>query len=238
VSEESALNPVTPYAVSKAQAEEGIRKLADANFSATFPRGATAYGVSPRLRFDLVLNNLAAWAFTTGQVYLKSDGMAWRPIVHAEDLARAFVAMLHAPRSVVHNQVFNVGRTEGNYRVRRLAEIVSDVVPGAQISYAKDARRDVRCYRVNCDKIRERLPAWRPRWNARRGVEQLYAAFQNNGLTLEAFEGQKYSRVAHVRHLLSEARLTRDLRWTANAAPTTERSGSGGSGGQRWTAPD
>jgi nucleoside-diphosphate-sugar epimerase len=233
VSEESAPNPVTPYALSKAQAEVGIRELADASFSPTFPRGATAYGVSPRLRFDLVLNNLAAWAFTTGQVYLKSDGRAWRPIVHVEDLARAFVAMLQAPRSVVHDQIFNVGRTEGNHRVRRMAEIVSDVVPGAWISYAEDARRDARCYRVNCDKIRERLPAWRPRWDAQRGVEQLYAAFQNNGLTLEAFEGQKYSRVAHVRYLLSEARLDSDLRWPAKDAQVTELGGSGGTGGQQ-----
>jgi nucleoside-diphosphate-sugar epimerase len=238
VSEESALLPVTPYAISKVRAEEGIRMLADAGFSPTFPRGATAYGLSPRLRFDLVLNNLAAWAFTTGKVHLKSDGMAWRPVVHVEDLAQAFVAILEAPRGVVHNEAFNVGRTEGNHRVRRMAEIVSEVVPGAQIEYARDAQRDERCYRVNCDRIRERLPEWVPRWDARRGVEQLHAAFQSHGLTLEAFEGKKYSRVAHVRHLLREAHLGHDLRWNVNAGEPAEQNGPPGTGGKQWTPQD
>ncbi len=212
VNEESELNPVTPYGISKAAVEEDVMKMADSNFSPTFPRSATAYGVSPRLRFDLVLNNLVAWAFTTGRVYLKSDGMAWRPIVHVEDIARAFVAILHAPRELVHNEVFNVGRTEENYRIRELAEIVAKTVPGSRIEYAEGAGADRRCYRVESSKLAQTLPEFKPQWNARRGAEELYAAFQNVGLTLEEFEGARYKRVAHIKQLLSIGRLDDTLR--------------------------
>jgi len=213
VDEQSELNPVTPYGISKVRVEEDVMKLADSDFTPTFPRSATAYGVSPRLRFDLVLNNLVAWAFTTGQVHLKSDGMAWRPIVHVEDIARAFIAILHAPRELVQNQVFNVGRTEENYRIRELAEIVAEAVPGSRIEYADGAGPDKRCYRVKSDKLAQTLPEFKPQWNARRGAEQLYAAFQRVGLTLEEFEGSRYKRVAHIKHLLSSGRLDKALRW-------------------------
>lgn len=212
VNEESDLNPVTPYGISKACVEEDVMKLADAKFSPTFPRSATAYGVSPRLRFDLVLNNLVAWAFTTGRVHLKSDGMAWRPVVHIEDIARAFIAMLHAPRELVHNQVFNVGRTEENYRIRELAEIVVEVVPGSRIECAEGAGPDRRCYRVESNKLRRTLPEFKPQWNARQGAEDLHAAFQKVGLTLEEFEGPRYKRVAHIKQLLSTGRLDETLR--------------------------
>lgn len=211
--EESPLNPVTPYGVSKVAVEREVSQLADDDFSPTFLRGATAYGVSPMIRFDLVLNNLVAWAFTTGQVYLKSDGMAWRPLVHIEDFARAFVASLNAPRDIVHNQVFNVGRTEENYRVRDLAEIVRQTVPGCQVTYADDASADRRCYRVDCDKIARTLPEFTPRWNARRGAEELYQAYRAIGLSLEDFEGPTYQRIAHIRMLLSEGRVDETLRW-------------------------
>jgi nucleoside-diphosphate-sugar epimerase len=223
VNEASELNPVTPYGISKARVERDLMKLADSTFSPTFPRSATAYGVSPRLRFDLVLNNLVAWAFTTGRVHLKSDGMAWRPIVHIEDIARAFIAMLHAPRELVHNQVFNVGRTEENYRIRELAEIVAATVPGSRVEYAEGADRDKRCYRVECDKLAQTLPEFKPRWNARRGAEEVYAAFQKVGLTLEEFEGPRYKRVAHIKQLLGIGHLSETLRVTTEEKRTYGR---------------
>ena len=220
--EESEFNPVTPYGISKMRVEQDVAKLADLDFSPTFLRNATAYGVSPRLRFDLVLNNLVAWAFTTGQVYIKSDGTPWRPIVHIEDISRAFIAVLHAPREVVHNEAFNVGRNEDNYRVRELAEIVEEVVPGCRIEYAKDAGPDKRCYRVDCSKIMRTLPEFKPQWHARRGAEELYTAYQKVGLTLEDFEGPRYKRIGQIQQLLKTGRLdeTLRLRTTAPSSPT------------------
>jgi nucleoside-diphosphate-sugar epimerase len=171
--------------------------------------------VSPRLRFDLVLNNLVAWAYTTGLVYLKSDGTPWRPIVHIEDISRAFVAVLDAPRDVVHNEAFNVGRTEENYQIREIAAIVVDVVPNSRLEFAPEAGPDKRTYRVNCDKIQRVLPEFKPQWDARRGAEELLAAYQQIGLSLEEFEGPRYKRVAHIKELQSEGRLDGNLRWTA-----------------------
>jgi len=213
LNEQSTFNPVTPYGISKVRTEQDISQLADDTFSPTFLRNATAYGVSPRLRFDLVLNNLVAWAFTTGQVYIKSDGTPWRPIVHIEDISRAFIAVLHAPLEVIHNQAFNVGRNEDNYRIRDLAEIVQQTVPGCRIEYAKDAGPDKRCYRVDCSKIAQTLPEFQPQWNARRGAKELYTAYQKIGLTLDEFEGMKYQRIAHIQHLLSQGELDVNLRW-------------------------
>ena len=221
LTEESEFKPVTPYGISKVRTEQDVTELADANFSPTFLRNATAYGVSPRLRFDLVLNNLIAWAFTTGRVYLKSDGTPWRPIVHIEDISRAFIAVLHAPREVVHNQAFNVGRNEDNYRIRELAEIVEEIVPDCHIEYAKDGGPDRRCYRVDCSKIARELPEFKPEWNARRGAKELYAAYQKVGLTLEEFEGPKYQRIAHIQKLLGSGRLDETLRWKTEAPALT-----------------
>lgn len=215
VDEGSGFNPVTPYGVSKVRVEQDVSRLADGDFSPTFLRNATAYGVSPRLRFDLVLNNLVAWAYTTGLVYLKSDGTPWRPIVHIEDISRAFLAVLHAPRELVHNEAFNVGRTEENYQIREIARIVVDVVPDSRLEFASDAGPDKRTYRVNCDKIQRMLPEFNPQWDARRGAEELLTAYQEIGLSLEEFEGPRYKRVAHIKQLQSEGRLDELLRWTS-----------------------
>lgn len=222
LNEESDFNPVTPYGVSKVRSEQEISKLADDNFSPTFLRNATAYGVSPRIRFDLVLNNLAAWAFTKGLVYIKSDGTPWRPIVHIEDISRAFIAVLEAPRELIHNEAFNVGRNEDNYRIRDLAEIVQETVPNCRIEYAADAGPDKRCYRVDCSKIAKVLPDFQPQWDARKGAAELYEAYQKVGLTLEEFEGTRYQRIAHIKYLISNELLDGELRWRTEKLTTVE----------------
>jgi hypothetical protein len=187
--------------------------LADETFSPVYLRASTAYGISLRIRFDLVVNNLTAWAFTTKQVYLKSDGTPWRPVVHVEDIARAYIAALHAPRALVHNEAFNVGTTTENYQIRELAEMVQDIVPDCRIHYAPDAGPDKRCYRVDCNKIAKTLPGFKPQWTARRGVQELHEAYCKASIKPEEFEGSRFKRIAHIRHLISEGVLTDELLW-------------------------
>jgi len=218
LTEEAQFNPVTPYGHSKVLVERDVAELAGDSFSPVFLRNTTAYGVSPRLRFDVVLNNLVAHAFTRGLVYIKSDGTPWRPLIHIEDISLAFCVILKAPRAVVHNQAFNVGLTEENYQIRDLAEIVRETVPGSRVEYAPDAGPDKRSYRVDFGKIFRILPDFKPRWNARLGAQQLLEAYRRTGLCIEDFEGPRFRRIDQIKQQIQSGRLNENLRWSQPAA--------------------
>ena len=203
VAEDAELFPVTPYGETKVLAERELSLLADDNFSPTYLRNATAYGASPRLRLDIVVNNLTAVAMTTGEVRLQSDGSPWRPLVHIEDISRAFLAAAQAPRELVHDQAFNVGRSEDNVQIRQVAELVRDAVPGSRLSFAEGAGPDLRNYRVDFAKLDATFPDLKLNWTVRDGIDELAAAYAQAGLTYDDFQSSRFVRLRRIRELLS-----------------------------------
>jgi nucleoside-diphosphate-sugar epimerase len=211
--EDAPLKPLTAYAESKVRAEEGLSALADSGFSPVSLRNATAYGVSPRLRLDVVLNNLVGWAFTTGRIRLLSDGSSWRPIVHVRDVGRAVLGVLTAPRALVHNRAYNVGATSENYRIRDLAGLVHGVLPECEVELAEGASPDPRSYRVDFARFEAAFPGHRAQWTAREGTKELAEAYREVGLSWEDFDGARYTRLKRLRALVDEGRLDGELRW-------------------------
>lgn len=213
VTEESPVNPQTAYAECKTLVERDVKLLADDDFSPTFMRNATAFGASPRMRFDIVLNNLAGLAWTTKEIKMTSDGTPWRPLVHALDICKAIVCTLEAPRDIVHNQIFNVGDTANNYRVREIAEIIADVFPGCQLSFGSQGA-DNRSYRVSFEKINSVLPGFKCDWNAQLGAKQLFDLFSKIDMTEEVFLSRGFTRLKQLEYLIRTQQIDQDFFWT------------------------
>lgn len=210
--ENAAFYPVTAYGESKVLVEQELSRIADKSFSPVYLRNATAYGVSRRLRADIVVNNLVGHALTTGKVLLQSDGSPWRPLVHIEDIINAFAACLTAPIDAIHDQAFNIGRTSENFQIRQVAEMVAQVVPRCEVAFAAGASADTRNYRVDFRKAETRLPGYKPQWTLRAGIEELYAAYQRASMTKELFLGPKYYRLRTVKGLQDRGLLDESLR--------------------------
>lgn len=227
IDESAEFYPVTPYGRSKVLAEQDLTALADDDFSPTFLRNATAYGVSPRLRGDLVVNNLVGYAVTSGEVFLKSDGTPWRPLAHIEDIARAFLAVVEAPRETVHLAAYNVGRTSENYRISEVAAMVEEVVPDSRVVLAEGAGPDKRNYRVDCDRIAEELPSFQPVWTVKKGVEELYAAFVAEGMTRDDLTGPRFQRIKHILAEQERGALDKELRPTGSLPDPVATSAEG-----------
>ncbi|WP_448596828.1 NAD-dependent epimerase/dehydratase family protein [Thermoleptolyngbya sp.] len=213
VTEETPVNPQTAYAECKTLVERDVKPMADDNFSPTFMRNATAFGASPRMRFDIVLNNLSGLAWTTKEIKMTSDGTPWRPLVHALDIAKSIICVLEAPRDIVHNQVFNVGDTANNYQVKEIAEIVAETFPGCALSFG-DNGSDNRSYRVSFEKINTQLPGFKCEWDARRGAEQLYKVFSQIDMTKEVFEARGFTRLKQLEYLIRTQQIDQDFFWS------------------------
>jgi len=213
VTEESSVNPQTAYAECKTLVERDVMPMADDSFSPTFMRNATAFGASPRMRFDIVLNNLAGLAWTTKEIKMTSDGTPWRPLVHALDICKAIVCALEAPRDVVHAQVFNVGDTSNNYRVKEIAEIIADIFTGCQLSFG-DSGADNRSYRVSFEKINTTLPGFKCDWDAKRGAQQLFDLFTQIDMTKETFESRGFTRLKQLEYLIRTQQIDKDFFWS------------------------
>jgi nucleoside-diphosphate-sugar epimerase len=212
VDEQSPVNPQTAYAECKSFVERDVKPLATGDFSPTFLRNATAYGASPKMRFDIVLNNLAGLAWTTKEIKMTSDGTPWRPLVHGLDISRAIIAVLEAPKEAIHNEIFNVGDSAHNYRVREVAEIVAATFPGCSVSFGSSGS-DNRSYRVNFDKIRKHLPGFKCEWDARRGAEQLHSLFQRIDMTPEVFQFRTFTRLKQLEYLIRTQQIDRQFFW-------------------------
>ncbi len=218
VTEESPVNPQTAYAICKTLVERDVRPMADDNFSPTFMRNATAYGASPRMRFDIVLNNLAGLAWTTKEIKMISDGTPWRPLVHALDIAQSIACVLRAPREAIHRQIFNVGETTHNYTIREVAEVVAEVFPGCQVSFGQQGS-DNRSYRVSFDKIKTTLPGFQCAWDARRGAQQLHDIFEQIDMTADTFQGRGFTRLKQLEYLLRTRQIDQDFFWRNGHVP-------------------
>jgi len=213
INEQDKVNPLTAYAKAKIDTETEVAKLADKDFHPVFLRNATAYGLSPRLRLDLVANNLTAWAHLTGKVSIMSDGTPWRPIIHIEDICAAFLAAVKAPTEKIHNQAFNVGLDSENYRVKDIAECVRVAVLNSKVEILNTAGSDERSYRVDFSKIKNELPEFKPSWDLAKGVDQLYCAYKKYKLDKAGFDSSFYFRIRRIQQLIKENKVDKNIKW-------------------------